>query len=647
VTRDAGRALAALGTFTARKRQLADAGFARTVGGRGRASDELKTLERLHRAEPFALARLVTVQPLYAAIVAQQTERLHDEASRHLRARQARTERVFIATFVVVCAALGLGLAFQLRRSLRGIDEVLGQEQRARERMVAVLAAVPDLWLVIDAKGCVREVSDAGHRDLGVPWEALKGRAFALVPTPADSTVTAPALSAVQRRLHALEYEVAADRNGPRAFEARFVPMSDDHWLYLSRDISERKRAERALSRSKAELEEQVAVRTRQLTFARDAAEEANRAKSEFLSRMSHELRTPMNAVLGFAQLLGLDPSVTQQQRQSLDHILRAGKHLLHLINDVLDLAHVESGRMTLSPEALGVQDVIGEVVALMNPLAQRHQVRIETAAMAGSVVRGDRLRLKQVLLNLTSNAVKYNRPGGWVRLSAERRDDGRVRLVVEDSGQGISEAGRSKLFEPFARLGAERSAIEGTGIGLSISKRLVELMDGRIGVESTVGQGSRFWIELPSDQLAAPLAAGVTHAPLPAPDAEARAACVLYVEDNPDNLELVVGIVERHPHVELVAAPSASLGFDLARLHRPDLILMDLHLPDSSGYALLQRLRAREDTRDIPVVAVTANAMPAEEARARDAGFAAFLTKPLDVRKFDAMLRRMLGREG
>jgi signal transduction histidine kinase len=443
----------------------------------------------------------------------------------------------------------------------------------------------------------------------------------------------------------ALEYEAAGGQaESARAFEARLVPSGPDQWLYLSRDISQRKQVERTLSRSKEELERLVAARTQQLTIARDAAEEANRAKSDFLSRMSHELRTPMNAVLGFAQLMGLDPAVSAGQRQSLDHILRAGKHLLHLINDALDLAHVESGRLTLSPEALGVADLVQEVVALMQPQAQGHRVTIESAVPAGVVVRGDRLRVKQVLLNLCSNAVKYNRPGGWVRLGAEPADAGRVRITVEDNGQGISPEGQARLFEPFSRLGAELGPVEGTGIGLSISKRLVELMDGRIGVHSAPGQGSRFWVELPVDRFAASpptekvgRAAGATGTLEP--------ATVLYVEDNPDNMALVVRIVERHHGVRLVTASSAALGVELARAHRPDLVLADLHLGDSSGYALLERLRAHADTRDIPVVAVTANAMPIEAQRAKEAGFAAFFTKPIDVGRFDELLRSMLGR--
>jgi signal transduction histidine kinase len=463
------------------------------------------------------------------------------------------------------------------------------------------------------------------------------------VPAPASRQPVGLALPTPRCEPVGLEYEVGDDPERPRAFEARLVPTGDDQWLYISRDISERKQAERTLARSKEDLERLVAARTQQLTIARDAAEAANRAKSEFLSRMSHELRTPMNAVLGFAQLMGLDATVSAAQRQSLDHILRAGKHLLHLINDVLDLAHVESGRLTLSPEPLGVADLVQEVVALMQPQAQAQGVRIEVTVRPGSVVRGDRLRVKQVLLNLCANAVKYNRPGGWVRLGCEPAAEGRLRITVEDNGQGISSAGQARLFEPFTRL-AEHAAVEGTGIGLSISKRLVELMDGRIGVSSTPGEGSRFWIELPGDRFAAPPPPEQLVPESNGGDALAPAT-VLYVEDNPDNLALVVRIVERHPGVRLLTANSAALGAELALAHRPDLLLADLHLGPDSGYALLQRLREHPQLRDMPAVAVTANAMPMEAARAQEAGFDAFFTKPIDVARFDELLRSMLGR--
>lgn len=644
VTRNFGRAQALLGALVALHEGQGDPAFERALARLRRAETELHELERRHHDDPLALARRVSREPVYASIVVQQVQRLHEQASHRLMEQQVATRQLFVLVFAVVSAAVAVGLAMQLRRSLRGIDAVLARERDAREGVAAVLAAVPDLWFQLDAQGRFAAVSDPGHPHLDVAWESLRGRDFRCVPAPAGDVTGARPPWPGRREAWSLDYELPSGTHGPCAFEARVVPTGRGQWLYLSRDISEHKRAERALERSREELERQVALRTQQLTVARDAAEAANRAKSEFLSRMSHELRTPMNAVLGFSQLMGLDPAASASQRQSLDHILRAGKHLLHLINDVLDLAHVESGRFTLSPEPLGVSDLAQEAAALMQPQAKAARVRIELEMDRAVVVRGDRLRVKQVLLNLLSNAVKYNRPGGWVRVTAGPAPDRRVRIEVADSGQGISEEGLAKLFEPFVRLGADQHKVEGTGIGLSISRRLVELMDGRIGVDSRAGEGSRFWFELPADRLAAP--------PPPLPvggvdgaDAAVAAARVLYVEDNPDNLALAARLVERHPAIRLITAPSVALGVELARAHRPDLVLTDLQLGDASGYALLERLRGDPATREIPAVAITANAMPLEELRAREAGFADFLTKPIDIARFDELLRSLLGR--
>jgi CheY-like chemotaxis protein len=277
----------------------------------------------------------------------------------------------------------------------------------------------------------------------------------------------------------------------------------------------------------------------------------------------------------------------------------------------------------------------------LVQPLAQQREVALSVAPLQGLVVRADRLRLKQVLLNLLSNAVKYNRPGGTVHLDAQIQDMFTVRIRVRDTGIGITAQNLPQLFQPFSRVSG--TAAEGTGIGLSISQRLVVMMGGRIGVHSTPGVGSEFWIELPSDHLAdppPPLLQREAFTPAPRPGREAR---VLYVEDNPANLKLVEQIVRRHPRVELLMAPSGSLGLDLARSHRPDLLLLDIHLPDIDGFQVLARLRADADTRHIPVVAVTAQAMPDDVKRVMAAGFDAYLAKPLELNRFDELLTRML----
>ena len=407
-------------------------------------------------------------------------------------------------------------------------------------------------------------------------------------------------------------------------------------------DVTERVAAEQELQRHRDDLERLVEERTHELIAARDLAEHASRAKGEFLSSMSHELRTPMNAILGFSQLLQLDRTLDTRSAGYVHEILRAGHHLLQLINEVLDLARIESGRLSLSPEPLPLAELVREAQALVQPLAQQREVGLSIAPLQGVVVRADRLRLKQVLLNLLSNAVKYNRPGGTVQVEALALDMFTVRIRVHDTGIGIAAQNLPQLFQPFSRVSGTTG--EGTGIGLSISQRLVAMMGGRIGVNSTPGVGSEFWVELPSDRLAdPPPPRNVAPEAAVLPPRPGRQARVLYVEDNPANLKLVEQIVQRHPNVELLMAPSGSLGLDLARSHRPDLLLLDIHLPDIDGFQVLARLRGDTATRHLPVVAVTAQAMPDDVKRVMAAGFDGYLAKPLDLASFDALLERML----
>jgi len=409
-------------------------------------------------------------------------------------------------------------------------------------------------------------------------------------------------------------------------------------------DITERKRTEAALQRLNEELEERVRLRTVELLAAKEEAEQASRAKSEFLSRMSHELRTPLNAILGFGQLLELETR-DPEQADNVQEILHAGHHLLELINEVLDLARIEAGRLTVSCEPVPLMPLVEECLTLIRPLAEARRIRVaETGRDCGEHVLADRVRLKQVLLNLLSNAVKYNREGGDIAIACVL-EGGLVQVLVSDTGSGLTAEQQGRLFIAFERLDADQQAIEGTGIGLALSKRLVELMEGEIGVESTPGQGSTFWVRLPATD-------GQALPDRPAAGAEVQDSAavrgprqeVLCIEDNPANLRLIQRILARREDVRLLAAATPTRGLELAMAHRPALILLDINLPDMDGYEVMTCLRENPATRHIPVVAVSANAMPADLARGKAAGFADYLTKPIDMDRLLGVLDRIHG---
>jgi signal transduction histidine kinase/ActR/RegA family two-component response regulator len=373
---------------------------------------------------------------------------------------------------------------------------------------------------------------------------------------------------------------------------------------------------------------------------ARDEAERANRAKSEFLSRMSHELRTPLNAILGFGQLLER-ANLVALQTDNVREILHAGRHLLELINEVLDLARIESGKFSVSLEAVPLLPLIADCLSLMRPQAESAGIElIETAQDCGEQVRADRTRLKQVLLNLLSNAVKYNRPQGAINVTPTLQEDA-VQIRIRDTGAGLTAEQQARLFVPFERLDADQSAIEGTGIGLALSKRLVELMGGSIGVESEPGVGSTFWLTLPLADAAAEASDSVVPASAaPAPQAVAeRQFDILCIEDNPANLRLVERILAQRADIRLLSASAPGLGLELAAAHRPSLILLDINLPDMDGYEVLRRLQANPATCSIPVLGISSNAMPKDIERALAAGFSDYLTKPLDIAQFMAVV--------
>ena len=376
-----------------------------------------------------------------------------------------------------------------------------------------------------------------------------------------------------------------------------------------------------------------------ELHKAMSIAEKANLAKSDFLSSMSHELRTPLGAILGFAQLMESgSPQPTPSQKRSIDQILKAGWYLLDLINEVLDLALIESGKLSVSPEPVSLADVMLECQTMIEPQAQGRGIRMSFPRLETSYfVKADRTRVKQVLINLLSNAIKYNKAGGTVLVACVVSTPGRVRIRVEDSGEGLSPADIAQLFQPFNRLGRAANAEEGTGIGLVVCKRLVELMGGVIGVESTVGRGSVFWIELnlTAEPHPAAVAAGVAAAAREDSPSPEQLHTLLYVEDNPANLMLVEDLVARRPDIRLLTAKDGSRGIEIARASRPDVILMDINLPGISGIQALRILADDPSTAHIPVVALSANAVPRDIARGLEAGFFRYLTKPIKVNEF------------
>jgi len=376
-----------------------------------------------------------------------------------------------------------------------------------------------------------------------------------------------------------------------------------------------------------------------QLNQAMALAEAANRAKSDFLSGMSHELRTPLSAILGFAQLIESGtPEPTPTQRRSVEQILRAGWYLLTLINEILDLALVESGTLSMSMEPMSLAEVLLECREMIEPQAAKRGVSVTFANFdVDYFVIADRTRVKQVMLNLLSNAIKYNRDQGFVAVSWRLGRAGRVHISIRDSGRGLSVEQQAQLFQPFNRLGKEASIEEGTGIGLVMTKRLVELMGGSIGVDSSEDAGSTFWIELGLAAATAPNALPGTTA-LASPTAmwaDAPGSTLLYVEDNPANLLLVEALIERRPDICLLTARDGPRGIELARSAHPDVILMDINLPGISGTDVLQLLREDPVTAHIPVIALSANAMPNDIKRGLVAGFFRYLTKPIKVPEF------------
>ena len=597
--------------------------------------------EVIERAESLSLEFDAAISPGFEALVFKASREIEDIYElTYIRQDGSRFPAIVSVTALRdvqdgIIGYLLIGTDNTARKQVEEQQELLDQSLRDQQFYTrSLIESNIDALMTTDPRGIISDVNQQMESLTGCTRDELIGAPFKNYFT--DPKRAEAGIKRVLREGKVTNYELTVlARDGKETVVSYNATTFYDRDRNLkgvfaaARDVTDRKQFEHTLQENNIELES-----------AKGAAEKANLAKSEFLSSMSHELRTPLNGVLGFAQLMeSATPPPSPSQQRSIQQILKGGWYLLRLINEILDLAMIESGKVTVSAEPMCMAEVLQDCGVLVGPQATRRSVELRLPDFdQPCYIHADLTRVKQVMINLLSNAIKYNRPGGSVTVRCEHHGDQRVRMYVKDTGVGLSEEQIAQLFQPFNRLGQEQSTEEGTGIGLVVTKQLVELMGGQIGVESALGVGTEFWVEFPASQR--PELAGIDDMPAvsrikPGSGSTQVQRTVLYVEDNPANLALVDELIARRGDLKLLSAVDAHLGIELARACQPDLILMDINLPGLSGNGALKILQKDPSTAHIPVIALSANAVPRDIERGIEAGFFRYLTKPIQIVEF------------